>query len=281
MTNIESGSLVECEAVIERGVTTFVDVGDALMRIRDGKLYAEPTFDDYCERRWGFSRSRASQLIGAARVIKEIGGDSESVTIVTKTDPAIVKTAIPPESQIRQLTSLDTPEERREAWAEAVATAPKDKAGKPKPTAKAVKKAVEKVKAKRAPAQAEVSVPTEAPEPIKQTEPSEVTEAESSGIYEPKEDARPWTEMEAALRKAQADLRAIARDIQTALQFDSKTNRYNHQYARGYTSAALNGAINQIIRSIDNGMPVELADNDRGYRTEYESHVHKARKNHA
>ena len=63
-------SLAECEQVIERGLGTFLEVGGALLSIRDQRLYKEQhaTFEDYCRTRWGFSRQRAHQLIAAAEV---------------------------------------------------------------------------------------------------------------------------------------------------------------------------------------------------------------------
>jgi len=62
--------LRELEAVIERGLETFVQVGVALREIRDRKLYLEthPTWDDYCRQRWGFSRIHAHRMIDAATV---------------------------------------------------------------------------------------------------------------------------------------------------------------------------------------------------------------------
>ena len=53
--------LAELETVIESGIRTFVDVGRALLEIRDSRLYREsyPTFDEYCRERWGFGRIRA------------------------------------------------------------------------------------------------------------------------------------------------------------------------------------------------------------------------------
>ncbi|HET7037948.1 MAG TPA: hypothetical protein VFI42_19905, partial [Thermomicrobiaceae bacterium] len=61
--------LAELEAVIERGVPTFMEVGQALAEIRDARLYREThtTFEAYCRERWGFTSSRARQLIGASR----------------------------------------------------------------------------------------------------------------------------------------------------------------------------------------------------------------------
>lgn len=65
-----SRSLADCEAVIERGLNTFVEVGAALMEIRDSRLYRSThgDFDTYCQDRWGFSRRRAGQMIEAAEV---------------------------------------------------------------------------------------------------------------------------------------------------------------------------------------------------------------------
>jgi hypothetical protein len=69
--------LAECEAIIERGLRTFIEVGEALREIRDAKLYAatHATFEDYCKERWGregISRARAYQLIAAAEVSKKL-----------------------------------------------------------------------------------------------------------------------------------------------------------------------------------------------------------------
>jgi hypothetical protein len=45
------------ERVIESGLRTFVEVGEALMEIRDQRLYQDATFEDYCRERWGISQS--------------------------------------------------------------------------------------------------------------------------------------------------------------------------------------------------------------------------------
>lgn len=62
--------LAACEQIIERGLATFVDVGQALLRIRDDKLYRGTfgTFEEYCSQRWGFTDRRARQLISAAEI---------------------------------------------------------------------------------------------------------------------------------------------------------------------------------------------------------------------
>jgi hypothetical protein len=64
----DRSQLEECEEIIGRGLSTFFDVGSALLNIRDKRLYrgAHKTFEMYCRERWGIGRSYAWRLIGAA-----------------------------------------------------------------------------------------------------------------------------------------------------------------------------------------------------------------------
>lgn len=115
LTTVQSAQLAELEAVIERGLQTFVDVGTALLTIRDNRLYREThgTFEDYCRERWGMVASRARQLIAAAETVENL----QTVTNVT----------LPVnEGQARPLMRLQ-PDQQREAWAKAVETAPNGK----------------------------------------------------------------------------------------------------------------------------------------------------------
>jgi hypothetical protein len=67
-------TLADCEQRIERGLKTFIDVGQALAEIRDSRLYkgTHETFEDYCRERWNMSRPRAYELISAAEVVSGI-----------------------------------------------------------------------------------------------------------------------------------------------------------------------------------------------------------------
>ncbi len=67
---VQPARLTELEAVIERGLTTFVEVGQALLEIRDSRLYREThaTFEAYVKERWGWGRTNADNYIQAARV---------------------------------------------------------------------------------------------------------------------------------------------------------------------------------------------------------------------
>lgn len=106
--------LTELETVIEHGLQTFVDVGTALMEIRDSRLYRDShgTFEDYCRERWGLKRQRAYELIDAAR----IAGSLSEIS-----DKAPVR-----ESHVAPLASLPA-DTQREVWQRAVETAPNGK----------------------------------------------------------------------------------------------------------------------------------------------------------
>ena len=93
------------ESVIDAGMQTFVHVGNALLEIRDSRLYRAQfgTFEDYCRERWGFTDRRARMLMSAAETVANI----QTGTIV----PFLPAT----ESQARPLTALD-PAQQREAW---------------------------------------------------------------------------------------------------------------------------------------------------------------------
>jgi hypothetical protein len=101
----EREELERLEGVVERGLETFVEVGMALGQIRDRKLYREghPSFDTYCRQRWGLTRQRAYQLMGAAAVVANVS------TIVDIPMPAN-------EAQARELARLKEPEQQRAAW---------------------------------------------------------------------------------------------------------------------------------------------------------------------
>lgn len=75
LTASESNALTEHEAVIERGIQTFYEVGIALADIRDRKLYRAEhgTFEDYCQQRWQMSKAHAYRMIDAAEVVSPIG----------------------------------------------------------------------------------------------------------------------------------------------------------------------------------------------------------------
>lgn len=74
LTLTEEQQLAADEAVIERGLRTFYEVGAALADIRDNRLYRQAyrNFEDYCRERWGFGKDNAKLLIRGAHVVENL-----------------------------------------------------------------------------------------------------------------------------------------------------------------------------------------------------------------
>lgn len=122
MTTDALSQLVALEAIIERGLETFVEVGEALRKIRDRRLYRDhhATFEDYCRERWGMSRRHANRTIEATDVAGVLG----PMGPIPQT-----------ERQARELAPLKAaPEKMAAAWREASADGA--------PTAEKVREAV-------------------------------------------------------------------------------------------------------------------------------------------
>lgn len=74
LTETEASDLSACETLIEKNLTCFVDCGNALLKIRDARLYRAdfPDFQSYCRERWQIGRSHAYRLIEAAEVAQSV-----------------------------------------------------------------------------------------------------------------------------------------------------------------------------------------------------------------
>lgn len=99
----ERQELARHEATIERGMQTFMEVGQALAAIKAGKLYREThrSWEQYVRDRWEFDQSYAHRLIEAVSVV-------ENVTPLGGVLPAN-------EAQARPLVTLP-PDEQQETW---------------------------------------------------------------------------------------------------------------------------------------------------------------------
>lgn len=120
----ERARLAAAEKTIRRGLKTFVAVGEALLTIRDARLYrgTHDSFDAYCRARWGLSATHGNRLIQAAEVVALL----PPIGAVPET-----------ESQARELAPLlDRPGLMRRSWAAVV-----HRTGG-KPTAKDVREVV-------------------------------------------------------------------------------------------------------------------------------------------
>ena len=105
---IEQNELERCEVVIKQGLETFIEVGTALMTIRDKRLYRanHATFEDYCRGAWGMAKTHANRLIAASETISHLA----PMGVIPQS-----------ERQARPLAGLE-PEVQRAAWADVVET---------------------------------------------------------------------------------------------------------------------------------------------------------------
>jgi hypothetical protein len=102
--------LDELERIVERGLATFVEVGDALLAIRDERLYRPLTWEQYCRDRWGFGKNYADKQIRAANEARKL---EKTGTSVPKTEGAArrqIEAQKPRESAARVLSDYTDPE---------------------------------------------------------------------------------------------------------------------------------------------------------------------------
>lgn len=127
----ERALLTSYEAVIQQGLESFVEVGNALAAVRDKRLYRATfgTFEEYCQAKWNLTRGYVNRIVAASEAASSLD------TKVSK--PQNVAQATP----LAQVPR----EQRDEVWKEVVETAPRDeKTDEPKITAKHVEQVVAK-----------------------------------------------------------------------------------------------------------------------------------------
>lgn len=126
LTTNEKTSLTQLEKLINANMKSFFEIGLALQKIREEKLYREThgTFEGYCRDRWEFNRAHAYRLIDSAQVVENVSHGIQKPTN---------------ERQARPLARLSSPELQRKAWKKAIETAPEGKV-----TARYVSKVVSK-----------------------------------------------------------------------------------------------------------------------------------------
>jgi N6-adenosine-specific RNA methylase IME4 len=76
VTKVLTNQLEHLEDIVERGLSTFVEVGKALAEIRDRLLYREAgyeTWEAYTKQRWGLSSRHANRTIEAWRITELLG----------------------------------------------------------------------------------------------------------------------------------------------------------------------------------------------------------------
>lgn len=116
LTVIEQTNFERLEMIVEEGLQTFYEVGNALAEIKEKRLYraTHDTFAEYVSQRWNMGKTYAYNLIGASSVVGNLSAIADTIPMPTS------------ESLTRPLAKLE-PEQQREVWETAVATAPNGK----------------------------------------------------------------------------------------------------------------------------------------------------------
>lgn len=116
LTQADRRLFVAKERVLEHHFGTFKQAGEALLAIREKRLYRETysAFDEYCRARWDMSKTQANRLIAAAQTV---------VSLETPENAEIVSRLT--EGSVRPLTTL-TPETQKKVVAKLVSKHPKE-----------------------------------------------------------------------------------------------------------------------------------------------------------
>ena len=74
LTTAERADHKRDEAIIRKGIKSFLETGSALMRIKARKSYLETheTFGEYCQEVWGFGNKEASRQMISAAVVNHL-----------------------------------------------------------------------------------------------------------------------------------------------------------------------------------------------------------------
>jgi len=145
LNGAEAERLASLEGIVARGALAYIEVGNALLAIRDERLYRQThaRFADYLREKWDLSRSHGYQLIDAAGIAQLVcpplvDTDDEGSTdalareyglhLVDEPDvevSTIVDTLPPPSSEgvARRLAAAakTDPDRARNIWKQAVA----------------------------------------------------------------------------------------------------------------------------------------------------------------
>jgi len=100
LNSLERTKLRKAEKTIRNGQQTFLDVGNALIVIRDGNLFREThkSFKAYCRDKWGFEDRYARRLISGAEVVKRLESTVQSRPLPSGGGSGPIGTLEPPPS---------------------------------------------------------------------------------------------------------------------------------------------------------------------------------------
>jgi len=134
------------ESQIRKGIQ---DINEGMEAIHREQLYKLEygSFEDYCRSKWGMSRQHAARLMKHRSILRIIDGSDLSENVPEGEQENSELSSIDTTLKVSHTREVeDLPEEQAaEVLVKSVETAPKDKAGKPKVTAKHVRATREEV----------------------------------------------------------------------------------------------------------------------------------------
>lgn len=104
LTAKDLNDLTQLEAIISSGEQTFLKVGLAVEEIRSRRLYLKDytSFEEYCSKRWNWTRQRMHQIISSAEIVNSLPSYCQPLVDTERTARAIKK--VPAESRERVIT---------------------------------------------------------------------------------------------------------------------------------------------------------------------------------
>ena len=118
LTETERDELVALEAIIDAGRETIrqtgLQIGAALLAINERRLYraTNRTLESYAQDRWGYSRSRAYQLIEAAKVAKNLSTVVDTKTLIERHTRPLAPLSAEDQRVVFQLAKATAPSGR-------------------------------------------------------------------------------------------------------------------------------------------------------------------------
>lgn len=125
MTDKITTRLHGLEIIIQRGRASFIEVGKALAAIKAEGLYAEEfgTFEAYCQKRWGFGKAYAYQLIQGSKVVGKLSPEKSSMLDSQRQVQALTSVPEPEREQVLEAASQQAASEGRKMTARDIQTA--------------------------------------------------------------------------------------------------------------------------------------------------------------
>jgi hypothetical protein len=104
LTLEETRELKKLETTVRNGIKSYIEVGNALKTIQDKKLYRGKygSFNRYCLKEWGFTRSTAHDYLHALEVV-----DSVRTSVQIDLSKAVVLYLLKDVEQRRQIVEMD------------------------------------------------------------------------------------------------------------------------------------------------------------------------------